>query len=366
MRSLKLTMVLCGLMVLLTPTRALAWWELLDYLSGPGPFFGPRVDFRWCPAGGTDLGADPAAVDRRLGEAAGNLRALFAPAAGAGAMLSAQDTEARNRNLRSMGDSFTRVRDDLTKINDRFPVIKDELAIFRTNVGELERLLGPVLNPPPEARAPQAQLDSLGVVLYSTRAIAAGDAALERIKNGLVSIGATGIMISFCDPGRLRRFALDGGLSSLHTVSNDKWAGGHTIWLNALTAGVSFRPYSSTNVDHDYFDVGVVGGVYIFSSAGIDSTFSVPVLTPFVDFHAPTKFVYAKGAKYWLSRFTVRAGFVFFTEEIPASKFNGIGQSDIPKAEASRLTFTVYYNLWPKLRPHADRLPEALMSTKPQ
>ncbi len=49
MRSFKWTMVLCAAMLVLTPKPALAWFEFLDYLSGPGPFTGARVDFRvWC------------------------------------------------------------------------------------------------------------------------------------------------------------------------------------------------------------------------------------------------------------------------------------------------------------------------------
>jgi hypothetical protein len=373
MRSLKLTLILCALMLLLTPTRAHAWWEWLDYLSGPGPFVGPRVDFRWCPGGGTaihgkdDKGfytVDLMTVDTKLSRSASSLQILFASTGKANAISTLQDAEARNGTLRSILSSFDEIGIELKRINSQFPVIGTELGDFERTTGELKDHLRQVLDLTQPA-ATRPELNLLVVFVYSTSAIAAADAALDRVKNGLVSLGATGILISFCDPGKLRTFAIDGGISSLHTFSSDKWAGGHTIWLNALTAGVSIRPYASTNVSRDYFDLGVTGGVYIFSSGGIDSTFSVPVLTPFVDFHAPTKTIYQTGAKYWLSRFTVRAGFVLFTEDIPASKFNGVGQSDITKVEAKRITLTVYYNLWPKLRRRTDRLPEAFKTSNP-
>jgi hypothetical protein len=365
MRSFKLTLILCGLMLLVTPTKAQAWWELLDYLSGPGPFFGPRVDFRWCP-GATDIGADPADVDKKLGEAARNLRTLFGPAGGARPTSILQDTEARNRMLRSILTSLNSVQDSLTKIDSRFPGISTDVKNFAANVVELQKLLPPVPDVQPPGAATRSQLELPGVFFYSTHAIAAADTALDRIKTGLLSIGATGVLVSFCDPGKVRRFALEGGLSALHSPSDPTWAGGHTIYLNALTGGVSFRPYAANNLDHDYFDIGVIGGVFIFSSAGIDSTFSVPIVTPFVDVHTPTSWAYEKGSKYWLTRFTVRVGFVFLTEGIPASQFNGVGHSDITRVEARRLTATVYYNLWPKLRRRADRLPEALVTGSPQ
>src|SRR6267378_5178627 len=49
MRSFNSRMVLCSLMVLLTARPAHAWWEFLDYLSGPGPFYGQDYGLRvWC------------------------------------------------------------------------------------------------------------------------------------------------------------------------------------------------------------------------------------------------------------------------------------------------------------------------------
>ncbi len=49
MRWFPRTVVLCLLMVMLTPAPAHAWFAWLDHLSGPGRFYGVKVDVRaWC------------------------------------------------------------------------------------------------------------------------------------------------------------------------------------------------------------------------------------------------------------------------------------------------------------------------------
>jgi hypothetical protein len=90
----------------------------------------------------------------------------------------------------------------------------------------------------------------------------------------------------------------------------------------------------------------------------MQKTVTTFVLQPFVDVHAPTSLVNATGAKYWFSQFTLRVGFPIFGNTIPASdfNFNGVDPKDIEKVEAKRLTFTVYYNVWPKLRKRTHAL----------
>ena len=100
MRSFKLTMILCSMMLVLAPTPAHAWFELLDYLSGPGPFRGPKADFRiWCFRG-----------DRTTGELIANAEKLFASAI------------AKSFTSDNASADWTQVVGQLEQINLSFPV----------------------------------------------------------------------------------------------------------------------------------------------------------------------------------------------------------------------------------------------------
>jgi len=341
MRSFKLTLILCGLMLLVTPTKAHAWWELLDYLSGPGPFVGPRVDVRWCPPK-SEKDLDPQA---KLSDLDGQLRAVAK-------LLTGFDNRPLDSDLRSsflpLLNPLIAISTGLKTMKTNFPIITDQqVKAVADKVTDLDNLTK-AANPPSDAR-------SQGILLV-VQAIAAADLAFDALKNGLISIGATGVLVSLCNPDKVRTVALDGGVSVMHSFSDDTWANGHTIWMYELSAGITIRPYSTRNVDHDYFDFGAMAGGYFFSSAGMQKTVKTFVIQPFVDVHAPTTLVNATGPKYWLSQFTLRVGFPIFGSAIPASDFNGVDQKDIEKVEAKRLTFTVYYNVWPKLRKRTHAL----------
>ena len=47
MRRLALVVVLCGAFQVLSPVPAQAWFEKIDQLSGPGPFWGWDLQFRF-------------------------------------------------------------------------------------------------------------------------------------------------------------------------------------------------------------------------------------------------------------------------------------------------------------------------------
>jgi hypothetical protein len=347
MRSYKLTLILCGLMLLITPAKAHAWWELLDYLSGPGPFVGPRVDVRWCPPRWEkDLGASVRSLDTSLRLAAESLTTADKKE-GASELHSALSIVRTNLN-----DISTVLR----TIRSNFPIVTDgQIAAVTMPVAVVEGLLEPVLTPR-DFTIERLRGARTAISLPAVQAIAAADVALDVIKNGLISVGATGILVSLCNPDKVRTIAFEGGFSVMHSFSADSWANSHTIWLYELSGGISVRPYSTKNVDHDYFDFGIMTGAYFFSSPGMEKTVTTWVVQPFVDVHAPTTLVNATGAKYWFSQFTLRVGFPIFGSAIPASDFNGVDQKDIEKVEAKRLTFTVYYNVWPKLRKRTHAL----------
>jgi hypothetical protein len=306
--------VLCLLMIVLAPRPAHAWFELLDYLSGPGPFYGYKIDFRvWCAGEAVPL--------RALGE---KVEEAFTGS------LSHDEIERGVAHKK-----WLEIVKGVTQINQRLDVIpKDELDMLTS---ERERLF-----PEPASLAP-----ALSVLEFRQRA----NAVLDTFHRTTASIASTGIFISLCGPEKTRSWAVEVGFTSLQAMSNANYAHDHTIRLNMITGGLSYRV--PLPVDRDFIDVGLSAGQYRFSSRGFEG-FSGMIVEPFVDLHGPTNLIHANGLKKLGALITVRLGLVWFPGGFDGEQFASSPSKPqrISGREATP-SATIFFNLAPLLRHRA-------------
>lgn len=322
MRWLERSVLLCLLMVVLTPAPAHAWFELLDYLSGPGRFYGQKLDFRvWCSGRAVPLSALTTMVQ--------------------GAMTNSFSVRDEARAQASLGlwkevvDQLKQMDQGLHLFEDRdFDDLKTRAdALFYEPVGR-KFLAGNGVDPA-----------SMFAFLRSI------EVAMDRIYKASVSIGSTGIFISFCSPEKTRAFAVEVGFTTLQAESNPDYALDYTIRLNTFTGALSYRV--PLPADRDVLDVGLIAGVYRFSSRGFDA-FSGLTVEPFIDLHGPTSLVDAGGLKQLLGLVTVRVGFVWFPGGFDGEQFAS-APSKPQRISGGEVTpsATIFFNLTPLLRRRA-------------
>ncbi len=328
MRSFNLKMVLCALMVLLTARPAHAWWEFLNYLSGPGRFNGPKFDFRvWCFGPEVPLSK----LDNLV--AIGVVKTL----------------SARNEaTVKAAVDSWNDVVTQLKEINGRLHIFEsDQLDKLEGGFKKLKAsdfpnvTIGDRSAPAPAGTGPLSPgplkdfVDQL-------------EAVVDQLYKASASLASTGVFVSFCSPETQRTFAVEVGFTSLQANSDPNYARDYPIRLNTFTAALSYRV--PLPADRDVIDVGVIGGMYQFSSRGF-ATFRGPIVEPFVDLHGPTRWVNDRGAKQLVGLVTVRLGLVWFPGGFDTEKFAAVPAKvrHIPGGEATR-SVTVFFNLTPLLR----------------
>lgn len=291
MRWLERSVVLCLAMIVLTPSPAHAWFEWLDYLSGPGRWYGVKADARVYCFGRTQeqsfsaLGAKLAQPDRTaLQEVLGEIRKI-------------------NQGLNVV---------DLGKLDEQ------ETKMRAVTVQPAELVTG---------------RDMLA-------------AELRSLEKASVAIASGGIFFSLCSKEKRRTFAIEAGFTGLGTGGDVNYAQGEKIWMTTLTWGLSYRV--PLPADRDFVDLGTNVGMYTFYSKGFEN-FSGFTVEPFIDFHLPTKFLLDDQPKFtqFLARLTVRAGLSFFPGGFKAEQFaSGPGKGDISGSDAST-SVTVFYNLRP-------------------
>ena len=327
MRSFKLTMVLCSLMLVLAPKPAHAWFELLDYLSGPGPFRGQKLDFRvWCSGPEIPLSK----LDKLV-------------AAGVVKTFSVRD----QGGLDQAKSAWREVVTLLTGINDRLDLFdSNQLTNLSTRIEALKTtdftsFLRADQPPQPPEAAEALQPGALKDLVDQMELI------LDQLYVASASLASTGIFVSFCSETQ-REFALEVGFTTLQANSDPAWARDYTIRLNTFTAALSYR--LPLPADRDIVDVGVIGGMYRFSSRGFD-TIRGTVFEPFVDLHGPTRTVNNPGLSQIGALLTLRIGLVWFpggfdTEDfaaVPAKVGHISGWEATPSA-------TIFFNLTPLLK----------------
>jgi len=336
MRSFERSVVLCALILALTPAPAQAWFEWLDYLSGPGPFYGYKIDVRvWCSGAPAPWKGLRESVDRAIVETLKNLDKPQIPP-----------------RPPSVSAQWEGVLEKLSKSNQALTLT--DPTRFE---GEIKRLRAVVV------QFNQAAVQSGQAVVQSNQGRGGTEAALatdvlklgedlhrviDTFERAAASIASTGIFVSLCKNDRMRAFAVELGFTTLQASSNPDYARDYSIRLNTITAAVSYRfPLSP---DRDVIDIGASAGMYLFSSRGFD-TFSGLIFEPvFVDLHGPTKLVEAGGLKQLGGLFTFRLSLVFFRGGFDGSQFASVPSKPrhISGLEATP-SATVFFNLTPLL-----------------
>jgi hypothetical protein len=316
MRLLKLAIVIA--VVILAPARADAWFGFLDYLSGPGPFYGQLYDVRLLCFGKEFTVADDAET---------KLKAAFrASLAG---------------NPAGANTAWADFRKAVNDANGLFPVLPPAL---RMRLDDALRKFE-AANRPRSTLQEEADFEA---------------AFLEAIQQGEEAIGtfyhannvqlSPGVLISLCQERATRKFALDLAVDAWQAKSHTSFANDHTIRLITVMPGVSIRPIA--NPKYDYFDLGLAVGKYWFSSRGFDE-FSGLVVQPLrIDVHGPSSLANAPGLKQFAGLFTFRFGFTVFPGGFDADAFEATGDRATPIGAEWTKTAAIFFNLTPFLHHH--------------
>jgi len=323
---------LCVLVVLLTPSPAHAWFEWLDYLSGPGRWWGARIDVRaWCSGSKT--------ISEQIKAAEG--LPSFALARSFDATLDVNGVVGDWRNVAA----------SIASINEAFPAINPAL---------LKKLQETAQNLQPSdvtnfrqfyATAPQPRISSIQpgrTTLNVENMISLTDMAFAELFRAQVALSSAGIFISLCSPDIDRRFAIEVSYATMQANSNPQWANNHTIRSNGFTGAVSWRAFRRPT--RDFLDVGVNAGTNVFSSHGFE-TFQAMTVQPFFDLHGPSAWINQGGWRKVLSLVTVRKGVLFFPNGLDLNKFAPLTTPDQnPAAGDPTRAYTIYFNISPLLR----------------
>jgi hypothetical protein len=317
MRWFKRSVVLCVLALVLTPARADAWFEWLDYLSGPGRWYGYKVDLRlWCSGPKGDWKGLRGVLDQAIAESLSpkpDIRRAAAP-------------------------KWQEVLENLKKSYRALPLI--DPATFASDIEGVRSALG--LN----------QLGTeINLELAPLAVVKMGEdlhRVLDVFERGAASIASTGILLSLCKNDRTRAFAVEIGFSSAQANSNPAYAGDHSIRMNTLNAGLSYRLPLPPKID--IVDVGANVGMYHFSSRGFKSFSGLMVEPVFIDLHGPTKLVQAAGLEQLLALVTVRLSLIYFPAGFDGAQFASVASKParISGRDATR-SVTVFFNLTPLL-----------------
>jgi hypothetical protein len=327
MRLLKLAVLVC--LVVLAPVRADAWFGALDYLSGPGPFFGQLYDVRLACFGGRFTLADT--IDARLAEA---IRA-------SARVRTAEDVQAAN-------DTWGFALAAVESAQKEFPVLPaEELDDLRSRIQRLSLPDYSLFNRIPTA-APAAQQPAPRASDYLTNLVRRVAATSEMFHVANVARNATGVLVSACSPNAIRRYGVDLAVDWWQASSDPQFANDYTIRLITLVPGVSYRVFKDAR--HDFLDVGIGAGLYWFSSRGFD-TFRGVIVQPRLDFHGPSSWVNAGGPAQLAGLLTFRVGLTAFPGGFDADAFNAAGEKRRSiKGSEWAPTAAVYFNLTPFLR----------------
>ena len=308
MRGLNRSVLLCLVIMIVTPAPAHAWFEWLDRLSGPGRWLGAKIDVRaFCFGERKPVQQLKARID----EATKNIYSL-----------NVRDTiavETSRKEWESIVKELERVANELG-IAGSMHARADVTWFFAPDrISKLERVSDDDVT-----KLAGSALDDLDI-----------------IRNALVAMTAGGIFVSLCPEDQQRSFAIEFGSSWLWTGANEQFADDHSIALKTFTVGLSYRlPLPPCG---DVVDLGTNVGVASFSSKGFNA-FDTLVVEPFFDLHMPTKSrVSSSKAARALSRLTLRTSWVFFPKGFEAGDFGPLA-GHISGSEAN-LSFTVYYNV---------------------
>lgn len=310
MRWLSRSLMLCLFVVVLTPAPAHAWFEWLDRLSGPGDWWGLKVDIR-----AVCFGAEIPTV-------AANYQSL----------------DQMTMNLRQ-GDAMA-VAELQRNIAQMRKVDQSLRVLPPGTLDEIERKFNTFFSirtkpQNPEIEKSQAELLTQAIRIYRDAEVSLREAARFS--------AAPGIFISLCPSNRLRSFALEFGLTGLRTGGVPTYANNEAIGLATFTAGLSYRIPLSVN--SDIIDIGTNVGRAVFFAEGLR-----PVkrwtIEPFVDLHLPTR-LRLQGSKWerLFARFSVRGGLVFFPRGFKPEDFEALPGTPAISGKEANPSVTVFFRV---------------------
>jgi hypothetical protein len=320
MRLLKCALV-AGVLTLV-PARADAWFGFLDYLSGPGPFYGQLYDVRLVCFGKEFKAADDAETALRAAITA-SLIGNLTP---------------------NPWDTFL---DEVKKANTSFPVVPETqitnlqsaIAIFKA---ELQQ----------RAISPERLADPADpAVLAFQKAIREGAAVVAAFYHANVVVLSPGVLLSLCPERSTRRYSLDLDTGFWQANSSTAFANDHSIRLITVMAGTSIRLFD--NPKYDFVDIGAAVGEYWFSSRGFD-TFSGLVVQPVrIDLRGPTSWANDPSrAKKLAALLTFRFSYMVFPNGFDADAFAGTGDHAKPIGTEWTPSLAIFFNITPFLHHH--------------
>jgi len=321
MRSFTLSTILGALMLVLMPRPAFAWFELLDYLSGPGRFYGPKFDFR-VKCFGPSRHLDE--LDQRLALAIrqtlavrnqGELDAAKVTWSGALATLKSIGGQTNKEKLKFQLFEDKQL-DDLIGSKIRALELKDipsqpgALAIRALEPGPLKDLVDTT------------------------------ELALDQLFTVSAAFVSTGIFVSLCSPDIERTWAIETGYTTMQADSNTGWAHDYPIRLNTLSVGLSRRL-------GDFVDEGVNLGLNHFSSRGMDDPFWKGSVEPFIDIHGATGWVNRCGFARVAALLTLRVGAVWFFNGFEREQFAGAPDKQEHLGSGPTFSYTLFFDVTP-------------------
>ena len=324
--------VLLGLLiVVVTPAPAHAWFEWLHRLSGPGPWYGLKVDVR-AVCFGPSMSA--------LAPAARPLNQLRKDLDDPGTFVQAEkEVRRRIAELRKINQSLN-VLDgsELYAIENQI----DRFLLFRANRFSLTG--NRVVSADPSIETQMVAVDQSFTDLERFQA---------QFEEPLMVTALPGIFISLCPQNKLRTFAIELGTTISGTPGTPTYAGDHPIGMVIGTVGLSYRVPLS--FDRDIIDIGTNVGGAVFYSDGFTPVYTFAI-EPFVDLHLPTSFQLSDSKwERFFGRFTVRGGLQFFPGGFKAAEF--AAQPGIPDISGREATpsVTVFFRI--KGGPHRSNAP---------
>jgi hypothetical protein len=311
----------CLLLVVLAPTPAHAWFAWLDHLSGPGRWYGAKVDVRfWCF--GRTMPFEE--VAKQVATIAAKTPTLRTPSDALAAEKDWNEVLQRLQGMdRGLGVVDVELAEGRAQVTRAFGSIRSQGRLAeRISAVELQKLV-----------------DELAGVAKKV------DNARIKLHTATVSIAFTGIFINLCSIEKRKSFAIEAGFTQMVTPGNSAYANKEKIWLTTYTAGLSYR--IPLPADWDVADLGTNVGMYHFQSNGFRE-FSGWTLEPFVDLHFPTWFVvHGNKVERFFARFSVRGGLMFFPGGFKTEQFGPPPLSrDISGKDVSK-SLTVFFRVIP-------------------
>jgi hypothetical protein len=351
---LNVSVILCALLLIMTPKPALAWFGWIDSLSGPGHFLGEEYEFRvWCfgraSTGVTNLQADlNEAVRLTL-----MLREDPVPTSETSAQVKPKISE---QAMKDAANAWTLFLGELDRSNMGFPVQDPQkFKAFRDSISKLTQSLSPQLVKPPDTaqtpRPDQSQGQSglaLALALAAVRNAEQGNMFIDEIYKANIAESSIGTFWTFCSsPDKRRRVALEFGATIWNADGSPDFAHNYNIRLITLMPSLSFRVLRDPR--HDFVDGGFSAGLYRFSSGGFN-TFTGKVLEPYLDLHGPTAWVNVGCYKELLALLTLRVGAIGFPGGFDTGPQFGAATTTHISGNHWTPTLTLFYNVPPLVR----------------